>query len=75
MAKVDPGARVATWRSVAAFASLVRYMLTPVEATIAGLLSSKPATTSPSRQAPPASKSTGTKRDQAGTPTPSSIRR
>ena len=50
MASVDPGASAATRRSVALFASLVRYMLTPVETTIAGLLSSKPAVMSPSRQ-------------------------
>src|SRR5262249_47010303 len=36
MASVDPGASAATWRSMAAIASLVRYILTPVEATIAG---------------------------------------
>src|SRR5467141_368444 len=36
MASVDPGANAATWRSVAAIASLVRYILTPVEATTAG---------------------------------------
>ena len=36
MASVEPGASAATWRSVAAIASLVRYMLTPVEATTAG---------------------------------------
>ena len=36
MTNVDPGAIAATWRNVAAIASLVRYMLTPVEATIAG---------------------------------------
>ena len=61
MANVDPGASAATCRSVAAFASLVRYMLTPVEATTAGLLSSKPDPYEPSHQFPPASKSTGTK--------------
>lgn len=68
MANVEPGARAATSRSVAAFASLVRYMLTPVETTTAGLLSSKPAITSLSRQASPAYKSTGTKRSQAPSP-------
>jgi hypothetical protein len=36
MATVDPRARVATWPSVEATASRVRYMETPVEATIAG---------------------------------------
>src|SRR5256885_1030236 len=36
MASVDPGASAATWRRVAAIASWVRYMLTPVDATTAG---------------------------------------
>ena len=36
MASVEPGASAATWRSVARIASLVRYMLTPVDATTAG---------------------------------------
>ena len=36
MTSVDPAASAATWRNVAATASLVRYMLTPVEATSAG---------------------------------------
>ena len=36
MASVEPGASAATCRSVAAIASLVRYMLTPVDATTAG---------------------------------------
>jgi len=36
MASVEPGASAATWRSVATIASLVRYMLTPVDATTAG---------------------------------------
>jgi hypothetical protein len=43
MASEEPGASAATWRNVAAIASLVRYMLTPVEATTAGRLASKPA--------------------------------
>ncbi len=42
MASVDPAASAAIWRSVAAFASLVRYMLTPLEATTAGWPASKP---------------------------------
>ena len=36
MASVEPGANEAIWLNVAAFASFVRYMLTPVEATTAG---------------------------------------
>ena len=47
MASVEPGASAATWRSVAAIASLVRYMLTPVEATTAGWPASKPAAVEP----------------------------
>ena len=47
MASVEPGASAASWRRVAAFASLVRYMLTPVEATTAGLSGSKPAAEQP----------------------------
>ncbi len=35
-ASVEPGASAATWRSVAAVASRLRYMMTPVEATTAG---------------------------------------
>jgi hypothetical protein len=35
MASVDPGANIAVWRRVAVIALLVRYMLTPVEATTA----------------------------------------
>ena len=50
MASVEPGASAATWRSVAAIASLVRYMLTPVEATTAGWPASKPAAASRSHQ-------------------------
>src|SRR5438552_2308305 len=36
IASMEPGASAAIWRSVAAVASLVRYTLTPVDATIAG---------------------------------------
>ena len=68
MASVEPGASAAIWRSVAAFASFVRYMLTPVEATTAGWPASKPAVASCSSQDSPASKSTGTRRSQSGTP-------
>ena len=75
MASIDPGASAAIWRSVAAIASLVRYMLTPVEATIAGWPESKPAAASRCHQASPASKSTGTSRSHSGMPKPSSIRR
>ena len=50
MASVDPGASAAICRSVAAIASLVRYMLTPVDATIAGCPASKPAAASRSHQ-------------------------
>ena len=67
-ATVDPAASDASSRSVAAFASLVRYMLTPVEATTAGRPASNPAAAISSRQDPPASKSTGTSRSQSGTP-------
>ncbi len=42
MASVEPGASAATWRSVAAIASVVSYMLTPVDATTAGRPASKP---------------------------------
>ncbi len=73
MASVEPGASAATWRSVAVIASLVRYMLTPVEATTAGRFASKPAAASRSHQDSPASKSTGTSRSHAGMPKPSSI--
>ena len=66
MASVEPGASAATWRSVAAIASLVRYMLTPVEATTAGRPASKPAAASRSHHASPASKSTGTSRRNDG---------
>jgi hypothetical protein len=75
MASVDPGASAATWRSVAAIASLMRYMLTPVEATTAGWAASKPAAASASHQASPASKLTGTNRRNEGTPKPSSDNR
>src|SRR5258707_1247931 len=46
MASVEPGASAAVWRRVAAIASFVRYMLTPVEATIAGWPASKPSAVS-----------------------------
>jgi hypothetical protein len=42
IANVEPGASVATWRNVAMIASFVRYLLTPVDATTAGLRGSKP---------------------------------
>jgi hypothetical protein len=42
IANVEPGASVATCFNVDATASLVRYMLTPVEATTAGRAESKP---------------------------------
>ena len=59
MASVDPGASAAIWRKVAALASLLRYMATPVETTTAGRPGSKPAAGSCSHHDPPASKSTG----------------
>jgi len=71
-ASVDPRAKAAIWRSVAAFASRVRYMLTPVETTIAGFLSSNPCAMSRSCHASPASKSTATKRSHGEMPKPSS---
>jgi hypothetical protein len=58
IAKVEPGARAATWRNVAAIASVVRYMLTPVDATTAGRPESRPDAVSRSHHASPASKST-----------------
>ena len=58
MASVEPGASEATPRSVAVIASLVRYMLTPVEATTAGLFASKSASSSRPHHVSPASKST-----------------
>jgi len=45
MASVAPGAIAAPCRSVPATAQAVRYMLTPVDATTAGRLASKPAAT------------------------------
>jgi membrane protein DedA with SNARE-associated domain len=51
---VREGASETTWRSVAEFASLVRYMLTPVEATTAGRPASNPAPASRSLQDRPA---------------------
>lgn len=42
MTKVEPGAMVVTCRKVDATASLVRYVLTPMEETTAGLSGSKP---------------------------------
>jgi hypothetical protein len=75
MASVEPGASAAIWRSVAAIASLVRYKLTPVEATTAGRPVSKPAAISWFHQHPPASKSTGTSRSHSGMPKPSSTSR
>jgi hypothetical protein len=50
-------------------------MLTPVDATAAGLRASKPAASSATRQVSPASGSTGTKRSCGGTPWPGSSRR
>ena len=61
MVSVEPGASDATWPSVAAIAFMVRYMLTPVDATTAGRSESKPDAASRSHHEPPASKSTGTK--------------
>jgi hypothetical protein len=75
MANVEPGARAAISRNVAAIASRVRYMVTPVEATTAGRPASKPAVTSRCRQDPPASKSSATSRSHSGMPNPNSIRR
>jgi hypothetical protein len=43
IANVEPDASVATCRNVSAIASRVKYILTPVEATTAGRLVSKPA--------------------------------
>ncbi len=70
----SPGRTRRSRCNVAAFASFVRYMLTPVEATTAGLPASKPAAPTSSHHEV-ASKSTGTSRSHAGTPKPSSIRR
>jgi hypothetical protein len=75
MASVDPEVRVATWRSVAAIASLVRYMLTPVDATTAGLAESKPDAASRSHHASPSSKLTGAIRRNDGMSRPRSTRR
>jgi hypothetical protein len=68
MASVEPGASRAIWRKVAAVASLLRYMVTPVDATTAGWPGSKPAAASCSHQDSLASKSTGTSRSQSGMP-------
>ena len=46
MTNVDPAASAATSRSMAMIASRVRYMLTPVDVTIAGRPASKPAAAS-----------------------------
>src|SRR6202451_1751087 len=54
IATVDPGASAASRRSVAALASRVRYMLTPVEATTAGAAGEDPASASSSHQDAPA---------------------
>ena len=62
MASVDVGARRAICRSNARFAARSRYIETPVEATIAGLLASKPEASSSSHQDCPASKFTDTYR-------------
>ena len=75
IASVEPGASAASCRSVAAVASLVRYMLTPVDATTAGRSASKPAADNPSHQLAPVSKSIGTSRSQSGMPKPTSTRR
>lgn len=75
MASVEPGANPAIWRSVAALASLVRYIVTPVETTTAGRPGSKPAAGSRPHQDPSSSKSTGTSRSHSGTPWPSSASR
>ena len=75
VASVEPDASAATWRSIARVASLVRYMLTPLQATTAGLPASKPAAANRRHHVSPASKSTGTSRSQSGMPKPASIRR
>jgi len=49
-------------------------MLTPLEATTAGLPGSKPVAVNCCHHLSPASKSTGTSRSQSGTPKPSAIR-
>ncbi len=76
MASVEPGAERGELAQRRRVASLVRYMLTPVDATTAGLSGveaggqrAHPTTT---RRI---SKSTGTRRSQSGTPKPSSTRR
>ena len=68
MASVEPGASAATCRNVASVASRVRYMLTPVDATNAGRVASKPASASACQAEAPASKSTGTSCSHSGTP-------
>jgi hypothetical protein len=75
MASVEPGASAATWRSMDVIASCERYMLTPLEATTAGLPASKPATANRCHHVSSAWKSAGTSRSQSGTPKPSSTRR
>lgn len=75
MTNVEPGARVAIWRGVRSIASLVRYMLTPVDTTTAGCAASKPAAARPAHQSSLVSKSTGTRRKNGGTPNPRSSRR
>ncbi|MFI1200036.1 hypothetical protein K2224_32075 (plasmid) [Streptomyces sp. BHT-5-2] len=55
MASVEPGASPAICRRVAAVASLVRYMLTPVETITAGRPAANPAAAGFANQAMPAS--------------------
>ena len=71
----EPVAIVASRRSVAAVASLVMYIDTPLDDTTARAASSKPASTSAVHQSASASKSTGTRRSPSGTPYPSSSSR
>lgn len=58
MTSVELGTSDATRRTVAAIASSIRYMLIPVEATIAGRVASKPAPASRSHHLSPPSNST-----------------
>ena len=58
MTSVELGTSDATRRTVAAIASSIRYVLIPVEATIAGRVASKPAPASRSHHLSPPSNST-----------------
>lgn len=75
IANVEPAVSDATWRNVAAIASVVEYMLTPVDAMTAGRPESKPDFINRCHHASPLSKSTGTNRRNDGMPNPSSTRR